>query len=332
METQDSVCAGVDSTLQPDERVIDLDCLICHSLVVSSVQSPCCGALFCKGCIETWLGRAVDGFCPNCRNPLAKEELQRDAYRERLSANFKRRCKYHESDNCPFVGNREATATHEKSCPKMPATARLQIRIDELVEEKALLTTSLADIRSKMVFFESLYRAAHEASDELGSEISNLRSTIEDLKLKLSGIKETRSSLEKVLDDIRRSRDAKANENSLLIGMLKAKYTFESIFICNMQRHFVDVPFSRGVRNFKIRFVFQGPWVHVYLHRFNVRHSIYSIAFMLIHPSDTNQNKQCTISSECFEETDLYKGHTKWLRRADFESYVDDNRFAIGIF
>ena len=326
-----SASAVTESVLQPDERVIDLDCLICHNLVVNSVQSPCCGALFCRGCVETWLERATETFCPNCRQPLTKEELQKDAYRERLSANFKRRCRYHESEGCAFVGNREAISVHEKICPKMPITTRLQARIDELTEEKALLTASLSDIQSKMALVERLYMVAHAASSELDSEISDLKSTVEDLKTKLNSFKETRLALEKLVEDTRSSRDAKANENSLLLGMIKAKYRYETISVCVMQRHFVDVPFCRGCRNFKLRFVFQGPWVHVHLHRFSIRNAVYSTTFVLLHPSDDTMNKLCQIGSEDFEENDMYKGFTKWLRRVEFDSYVKHNRFVVGI-
>ena len=50
----------------------ELQCLICHKLLVNPYISPCCKLNFCKHCIENKLRFCIMFLCPNCNKRHTK--------------------------------------------------------------------------------------------------------------------------------------------------------------------------------------------------------------------------------------------------------------------
>ena len=91
----------------------DLQCLVCHELVVDATQVTCCGALHCRSCISRC------PTCPNCRKPLSSKSIIPDVRCERLSAAHHRPCLY-KDHGCKFEGNRISVESHELLCEFVP--------------------------------------------------------------------------------------------------------------------------------------------------------------------------------------------------------------------
>ena len=109
----------------------DLKCQICLGLLDDAVQTPCCGALCCRSCIDTWLLK--NKSCISCRfSPIKSCDLQRDVIRDRLSAAHPRPCAY-VYHGCIFVGRRAEVSAHEKNCECIPRSVKmLQDRVAHL--------------------------------------------------------------------------------------------------------------------------------------------------------------------------------------------------------
>ena len=101
----------------PDEELL---CVICTELVCDARQTNCCGSIYCKACIETWLTTRVNGTCPSCRSSLMIESLVVDKRSERQSAAHPRNCQFY-AYGCTFIGDRKDIATHQKMCSSNPS-------------------------------------------------------------------------------------------------------------------------------------------------------------------------------------------------------------------
>mmetsp|Transcript_9351 Transcript_9351/g.13994 ORF Transcript_9351/g.13994 Transcript_9351/m.13994 type:complete len:275 (+) Transcript_9351:14-838(+) len=110
------------------KRKIDVDeellCTTCFQLVNNATQTPCCGALFCRSCIEPWTNR--HSSCPCCRKIICSNQLIADVRSERKSSVHRRCCK--NSDfGCEFMGGRTETTAHEQICRIQPELLRTKI-------------------------------------------------------------------------------------------------------------------------------------------------------------------------------------------------------------
>lgn len=85
---------------------LNLDCGICHSLMVDAVQTKCCGGGFCRTCLDAVL---APRRCPLCRAALTKAIIVSDPRAERLSAAKIRTC-----PDCAFHGNRADLDVHRR--------------------------------------------------------------------------------------------------------------------------------------------------------------------------------------------------------------------------
>lgn len=95
------------------EDTITLQCGICHDLVRDAVQTACCGAGFCRVCLES-----CAGTCPWCRK--AGLVILADPRAERLAAAKVTRC--------TFEGNRAALRAHAEAKSACDLRAHLQER------------------------------------------------------------------------------------------------------------------------------------------------------------------------------------------------------------
>mmetsp|Transcript_22937 Transcript_22937/g.38815 ORF Transcript_22937/g.38815 Transcript_22937/m.38815 type:complete len:260 (+) Transcript_22937:59-838(+) len=86
----------------------DLICSVCVNLVEDAVQSPCCGSLFCRECVKTWL--KDNKTCPSCRGYLCIKHLQTDKKSDMKSAACLRNCV---EDGCDFCGTRAEMLIHD---------------------------------------------------------------------------------------------------------------------------------------------------------------------------------------------------------------------------
>jgi len=68
---------GYDRAKIVDVNTDDLDqftCAICLHLLKNARVVPCCGLMYCDGCINNWLG--VNQSCPNDRKKLSRSKLR----------------------------------------------------------------------------------------------------------------------------------------------------------------------------------------------------------------------------------------------------------------
>ena len=119
-----------------------LTCGICHDLVTGATQTPCCGGLSCKACIEAVAATTV--LCPYCRaRALAPGKVHTDVRVERLAAHFVRACKH---TGCDFKAQRDDLVAHEPTCchrPPHEVIAELSDEYEALrAEIEASTTTS----------------------------------------------------------------------------------------------------------------------------------------------------------------------------------------------
>jgi hypothetical protein len=125
VESSSSSASSSASGKLPD----DLQCGICHDLLDGAVQTPCCGGLSCRQCIEAVA--ATTNACPYCRaTVLYADKILRDVRVERAAACFVRPCKY---DVCGYRGKRDELKAHMAACDKRPkdeviAELRKQLR------------------------------------------------------------------------------------------------------------------------------------------------------------------------------------------------------------
>ena len=126
--SSDSSSSGADDL--PDY----LTCGICHDLVTGATQTPCCGGLSCKACIEAVAATTV--VCPYCRaRALAPGKVHPDVRVERLAAHFVRACKH---AGCDLKAQRDELVAHEPTCchrPTHEVIAELCAEIEALRDE-----------------------------------------------------------------------------------------------------------------------------------------------------------------------------------------------------
>lgn len=102
------------------DKTEDLECPICTLVLTAPVQTRCCGALFCKSCIEQWSPISTEGgrqmrraskssCCPNCRtSPLQYFDDKRT---ERMIKNLTVTCSNHKS-GCKWTGEFRNLSDH----------------------------------------------------------------------------------------------------------------------------------------------------------------------------------------------------------------------------
>jgi len=93
----------------------DLECGICRDLLDGATQTPCCGGLSCRSCIEK--SAASSSACPYCREALLAANVHTDVRLERAAAGFIRPCKY---DGCDYRGKRDELKAHTAACDRRP--------------------------------------------------------------------------------------------------------------------------------------------------------------------------------------------------------------------
>jgi CheY-like chemotaxis protein len=140
----------------------DLVCVICVDLVVDAHQTTCCGSLFCKSCISSWVNRvSVSGraqLCPTCRTQLTSSMIVVDVRSDRKSAEHIRYCPFHAEFGCAFAGNRREVSSHQETCTYKPVTSRESITSEAfhflVVDDSVLLCKMMKKL---------LQRAGHSA-------------------------------------------------------------------------------------------------------------------------------------------------------------------------
>lgn len=100
----------------------DYECPICTLVLATPVQTRCCGAVFCKSCIEQWSSpieqagmlrrSAANTCCPHCRAcPLHYYDDKRT---ERMVKNLNVTCSNHKS-GCKWIGELRNLSNHLSS-------------------------------------------------------------------------------------------------------------------------------------------------------------------------------------------------------------------------
>jgi CheY-like chemotaxis protein len=106
----------------------DLLCVICADLVSDAYQTSCCGSLFCKSCISSWVNRgSIVGrtqSCPTCRTQLTNSMIVPDVRSDRKSAEHIRHCPFHAEFGCAFAGNRREVSSHQDTCTYKPVVSQ----------------------------------------------------------------------------------------------------------------------------------------------------------------------------------------------------------------
>ncbi|RHY07037.1 hypothetical protein DYB36_005377 [Aphanomyces astaci] len=69
-----------------------LECAICKDYLATATQTSCCGTVFCKRCIRTWV--RAKGTCPVCRKSHSLENLVPAHYVQRIANEMR-------ADLCP---------------------------------------------------------------------------------------------------------------------------------------------------------------------------------------------------------------------------------------
>lgn len=102
------------------DKTEDFECPICTLVLTTPVQTRCCGAVFCKSCIEQWksptsqtaLGSRNKSCCPHCRvSPL---QYYDDKRTERMVKNLTVTCSNHKS-GCKWTGELRNLSNHLSS-------------------------------------------------------------------------------------------------------------------------------------------------------------------------------------------------------------------------
>ncbi len=95
----------------------DLNCGICFELCENAVETPCCGHLFCEGCVKNVRK------CPMCRTDC---KFRPSMVLRRLISNMPTHCPY-----CHDVFTVGSLATHESSCSQRPHSCSLCVNSQE---------------------------------------------------------------------------------------------------------------------------------------------------------------------------------------------------------
>lgn len=170
LKVQEGVSIPTDTEEELREEIgnEDLLCTICHTLVVGATQSPCCGNLFCRECLRTWID--IHSTCPSCRDIILPGALHADYRAERLSASHNRRC-----CKCSFVGNRLCMAAHNTICGKTSEQVGkerdiLQYKLDEM---KTKLEGKQRRMKKKMYCIIEELEASLFLKSELATDLEN---------------------------------------------------------------------------------------------------------------------------------------------------------------
>lgn len=132
------------------EDTLNLDCGICHSLMVDAVQTQCCGGGFCRACLQAVL---APRRCPLCRAALAMSSVVSDPRAERLSAAKLRAC-----PECAFHGNRADVDAHRR------------VHID-LAQRCAELEAKVGELeRARVIAHRALFAACIKQAENPGNE------------------------------------------------------------------------------------------------------------------------------------------------------------------
>jgi hypothetical protein len=138
-----SASSSDSSSSRADDLPHYLTCGICHDLVTGATQTPCCGGLSCKACIEAVAATTV--LCPYCRaRALAPGKVHPDVRVERLAAHFVRACRH---AGCDFKTQRDELVAHEPTCCHRPPHEV----IAELNQQRRERCMQFAGIRSQVV-------------------------------------------------------------------------------------------------------------------------------------------------------------------------------------
>jgi hypothetical protein len=265
----------------------DIECTICTCLVENARQSPCCACLYCKECIETWIITQKKTTCPQCRATLTLNDVQIDAYRERLSMNFNRRCKYYEGGECPFIGNRATMFEHEANCPNIPLIAILEKKIQAL--ESSIL--------------------------RLQTDVESKQATILRLEIKVEVLEECEETNSEGLHIQRK--------------LIKTHMDFPIFGLHVINRTCVVISFVVDDYDYEFLITFPGSYVSLSLHRLSPEANQINATIILIHPTDKNNNAKFNVSPP-WGDSDIV-GCNEWMSRIKFNTYVTNNRIAVGI-
>ena len=145
-----------------EEEAHLLRCPICIELVVDASQVTCCGALFCKACIDPITAKRLP-LCPMCRAPCSPDKVFPDVRGERASRNFPRPCR-HAAYGCAFIGPRNDVAVHEPSCQHVPHTELVK-EISDLKKQNAALDAKLKAQTAEVLTLKMLLNALLESTN-----------------------------------------------------------------------------------------------------------------------------------------------------------------------
>jgi hypothetical protein len=169
-----------DSAGDEDES---LQCAICTKLAEDAVQTPCCGTLSCRACIERWLAaRPWRPTCAFCRANIAAHRLITDVRAERQSAAVVRRCCYADY-GCDAKGCRKDMLAHERSCERAPATV-LRQRIQELELESCSWKSKHSSLQTQLQRRDDRLRDMQALQDSNQHLIQNLCASYQEMSEK----------------------------------------------------------------------------------------------------------------------------------------------------
>lgn len=121
-----SVVAGVDKVESPEDDLPSekkdeiyesvrsmLDCAVCQDIYTEATEATCCGAVFCRDCIERWVSDR--GSCPMCRKDLNFQSLRPNRHAQRMANEMHVPCPY-----CDEVHKKSEMDKHMENCSKAP--------------------------------------------------------------------------------------------------------------------------------------------------------------------------------------------------------------------
>lgn len=90
-----------------------LECAICQEVFTNATEATCCGQIFCKDCIERWVGER--GSCPMCREAIGFSLLATSRHAQRMANEMKVSCPY-----CSEVMKKASLRDHVGACDQAP--------------------------------------------------------------------------------------------------------------------------------------------------------------------------------------------------------------------
>ena len=280
----------------------DLLCITCHDLVIDATQTACCGSLFCRSCITTWI--AASDSCPTCRSSLQLKNLITDVRSDRKSASQPRCCKQKEY-GCEYIGSRNEMVEHEKSCKFIPITFLEQQSHElsaELSEAKQKIVTLTAELADAKVLATADSRLSQKALQQCQNLLTK--------SLKTAGFQEP--YLKKV-----------NNLNVVKVFPLDPNPNMKHRFFYTNAEEEYCIRISIGMRYVSLS---------LYCDTRIVKAHTEDVGFVLIHPDGQHLNRKIRLSADFVERGRLGCSYDEWMTAAEFVGFCRAEAFACGVY